>query len=159
MIGDEMTDHLPECLTPMYDAKAWCICNELRACEERLREGWCVSTCGNTHYTIGYEEGLNAAREAVADARTWPARVPYPASSGFYAIVIKDDALAAIDALRDQPADQTGYKAPNVRHLAADLIIEYAEARHQPHTPRYDCGRCDLTAALRAAAHDIRRSS
>lgn len=32
-----MTDnHLPECLTPMYDAEAWCICDRLRACEERV---------------------------------------------------------------------------------------------------------------------------
>lgn len=58
-----------------------------------------------------------------------------------------------------RPADQTEYEMPDVRALAADLIEEYAEARHQPHTPRYDCGRCDLTAALRTAAHEIRRSS
>ena len=32
--------HLPECLTPMYDAEAWCICDRLRACQQRERDLW-----------------------------------------------------------------------------------------------------------------------
>jgi hypothetical protein len=42
-----------------------------------------------------------------------------------------------------------------IRLLAARLVREYAEARHQRHSAQFDCGRCDLTAALRAAAHEI----
>ena len=33
-----MPDHLPECLVPDFDKGLWiCICNQLRACEERVR--------------------------------------------------------------------------------------------------------------------------
>jgi hypothetical protein len=43
-----MTEHLPECWAKHEsDPPAWCICDELRACEERV---------------------LNAAREAVVAA-------------------------------------------------------------------------------------------
>ena len=111
--------HLPECPAPLCDAGApnaecmgWedchhlCCCDALRACEGRLREGWCVSTCGNTHYTIGYEEALDAAREAVT--RTC-GHTKYEGCSP----CLHDDAIAAIDALRDQPADQTGYNLPD----------------------------------------------
>lgn len=42
-----------------------------------------------------------------------------------------------------------------IRVLAARLVREYAEARHQNHNAQFDCGRCDLTAALRVAAHEI----
>jgi len=32
-----MTEHLPECLVPDFDKGLWiCICNQLRACEERV---------------------------------------------------------------------------------------------------------------------------
>ena len=34
-----MTEHLPECLVPDFDKGLWiCICNQLRACEQRVRE-------------------------------------------------------------------------------------------------------------------------
>lgn len=106
--------HLPECLTTTYDAEVWCICDRLRACEERLREGWCISSCGNTHYTIGYEEGLDAARDAVAaqHLRTEDGQILRQGGDWEHAV---DRALAAIDALRDQPADQPRYNLPDAR--------------------------------------------
>ena len=109
--------HLPECPTTTdphglddgYACPCECQCEILRACEERLREGWCVSTCGNTHYTIGYEEALDAAREAVAkEAEHGPlysVRNSGDAQRGWDAM--SRHALAAIDALRenaDRPA-------------------------------------------------------
>lgn len=93
-----MSEHLPECPTTTdphglddgYACPCECQCEILRACEERLREGWCVITCGNTHYTIGYEEGLDAAREAVAGVGV--------RKDTSYDMRVQ--ALAAIDALR-----------------------------------------------------------
>ena len=82
--------HLPECWLSEGKFDALCMCDRLRACEERLRQGWCVSSCGNTHYTIGYEEGLDAAREAVAGLDSSD-------------LIYEADALAAIDALREKP--------------------------------------------------------
>lgn len=149
-----MSDHRPECFYYMDDFGDGerCICDRLRACEQRV-----LSVAGPHNYSRGRKDGyaaaLSAARDAVAASGGHSDRCICDECYG------TDAALAAIDALRDQSADQTGYEMPDVRRLAADLISEYAEARHQPHAPRYDCGRCDLTAALRAAAHDIRRSS
>ena len=156
--------HLPECPTTTdphglddgYACPCECQCEILRACEQRVRMedddyAYVAAQAEADGRWRGWVEALDAAREAVAAIGD--------DCNCYEDLGIRADALAAIDALWDQPADQTGYKAPNVRHLAADLIEEYAEARHQPHTPRYDCGRCDLTAALRAAAHDIRNSS
>ena len=46
-----MTEHLPECWAKdPSDPPAWCICDELRACEERV-----------------LRRGLDAAREAIAE--------------------------------------------------------------------------------------------
>ena len=70
-----MTEHLPEChlfLEPLLSAQDWCICNALRACEERV---------------------LDAAREAVAACT--PDR---PSMRGM--LISVNDALSAIDALR-----------------------------------------------------------
>ena len=122
-----MQGHLPECFmaarlgvdTYAPDVlaqmkRAGCICDRLRSCEERLRQGWCVSSCGNAHYTIGYEEGLDAARDAVAaqHLRTDDGQILRQGGDWEHAV---DRALAAIDALRDQPADQTGYNLPDAR--------------------------------------------
>lgn len=80
-----MTEHLPECwATYPSDPPAWCICDELRACKERV---------------------LNAAREAV---EAIPA--PYKIRGDFDTFGphaegkadFKDLALSAIDALRDR---------------------------------------------------------
>ena len=78
-----MSDHLPECLHDdrTYGLRGLCICDELRACEQRV---------------------LDAAREAVA------ALVRYDHNN--YALVCqpdgwaidRDEALAAIDRLREE---------------------------------------------------------
>ena len=78
-----MTDHLPECLVPDFDKGRWsCICNQLRACEQRVfalhpewtMTGLCKPDCAAcrrlteliTEWEDGYEKGLGAAREAVS---------------------------------------------------------------------------------------------
>jgi len=81
-----MTKHLPECLhdDDTYGLRGLCICDELRACEQRV---------------------LTAARKAVA---ALPA--PYKARGDFDTygpyregrMDMKDSALAAIDALRGE---------------------------------------------------------
>ena len=91
----ECTEHLPECwATYPSDPPAWCICDELRDCEERM---------------------LNAAREAVAALDAYYAleecqgnplekgdpEDPDPWQQGH--LIERDDALAAIDALREKP--------------------------------------------------------
>jgi len=75
--------HLPEC--PKYFdryAMARCMCDPLRACEQRV---------GESAYEIGYRNGLEAAREAVRGVQE---------DSVFVRI---DDALDAIDALKEKP--------------------------------------------------------
>ena len=68
-----MTEHLPECWAKdPSDPPAWCICDELRACERRM---------------------LDAAREAVAAIEI--------AVVGNSAAAI-DQAIAAIGALRGE---------------------------------------------------------
>ena len=80
-----MTEHLPECLVPDFDKGLWiCICNQLRACEQRVfalhpewtMTGLCKPDCSAcrrlteliTEWEDGYEKGLDAAREAVEAA-------------------------------------------------------------------------------------------
>ena len=91
--ASDLQGHLPECEAYRNEVGGGCICHHVRACEERLRKGWCVSTCGNTHYTIGYEEGLDAAREAAIRALT--------DDDGFVRQSELDDVLEYIDALRE----------------------------------------------------------
>lgn len=43
-----------------------------------------------------------------------------------------------------------GYQ--RARRDAAERILAYAEKHHPRHDARFDCGRCDLTAAYRYAA-------
>jgi len=71
-----MTEHLPECwATHESDPPAWCICDELRACEHRV---------------------LDAARNAIA------ALIPFEFWEAW--CVVKNDALLAIAAINgDQP--------------------------------------------------------
>ena len=64
--GKIMNSHLPECIVPDFDNERWiCICNHLRACEERVFEA--AYQAGKSYgLTVnGYTRGLNAAREAV----------------------------------------------------------------------------------------------
>ena len=70
-----MTEHLPECWAKHdSDPEAWCICDELRSCEQRV---------------------LDAAREAVV-VLCW--RKQYEA---FVSTVDPQRVLAAIDALKE----------------------------------------------------------
>ena len=100
-----MTEHLPECCVGTDDCKAepclrchsCCICEQLRACEQRMREehrhrcsgcDWC--------YSDGVREALDAARKAVAACTS-----DRPSMRGM--LISVNDALAAIDALRGKP--------------------------------------------------------
>lgn len=101
-----MTDHLPEC--PKHAdryAMAGCICPSLRACEQRLTEGWCKAQCANSNF----EAGLDAAREAVVSAVGDRITDLLTCNKdddchmkGLGAELALDDALVAIDALREE---------------------------------------------------------
>ena len=97
-----MTDHLPECLhdDDTYGLRGLCICDELRACEQRVRQSaatlWDRTSEQMAAARVeGYAAGLDAAREAVAaldigrDVR--------------FSVDVRADALAAIDALKEKP--------------------------------------------------------
>ena len=112
-----MTEHLPECLVPDFDKGLWsCICNQLRACEQRVfalhpewtMTGMCKPYCAAcrrlteliTEWEYGYEKGLDAAREAVV-------AVPYDEpeddpQSREHEVEVRQRYLAAIDALREE---------------------------------------------------------
>ena len=88
-----MTEHLPECWAKdPSDPPAWCICDELRACEERV---------------------LNAARDAVTaiesdrDALVWWERFGDNPDDPDEVTVLIDlkRAIAAIDAIRRESND------------------------------------------------------
>ena len=98
-----MTEHLPECwATHPSDPPAWCICDELRACEERVTKRWeDLRGWGETHAfksgkDSGWEDGLYAAREAVAALAT-ERELRSPSSLD----IDIHEAIAAIDARRD----------------------------------------------------------
>ena len=80
-----MTEHLPECWAKHEsDPPAWCICDELRACEQRVAEEtetammnffyWKPSPPHDQHYfadnicayCVGHREALDAAVQRVA---------------------------------------------------------------------------------------------
>ena len=94
-----MIEHLPECWAKdPSDPEAWCICDELRACEQRVRKD--EQSHFLTRYLLGrngggYQRGLDAAREAVV-ALCW--RKQY---EGFVSTVDPQRVLAAIDALKE----------------------------------------------------------
>ena len=102
-----MTDHLPECWhNPETRAAYVCICDRLRACEQRVRAEQ-QTDLDHVSYVLGqtnerqrsvlliadaYAAGVQAAREAVA-------AVTSQSESWSVSWVWKHDALAAIDAL------------------------------------------------------------
>ena len=91
--------HLPECLTPMYDAEAWCICDRLRACEQRiLLSKPNIELSAVYGYEAGRADGLDAARDAVEMA--WTDDPSWDGTNWNNALY---DAIAAIDALREKP--------------------------------------------------------
>ena len=105
-----MTDHLPECrdaMIPDFHNERWiCICAALRACEQRVRledddYAYVAAQAEADGRRRGWSEALDAAIGVVV---TWQADRALPPFTAL---------LAALNALRDQPADQTGYKPPD----------------------------------------------
>ena len=99
-----MTEHLPECPCQCaYDCGGPCICDALRACEERVREDERSNNFTLDDHSNGmteaYRRGLDAVRGAVASC-TWDKGV----SSDFDATVsaVLAETLNAIDALREE---------------------------------------------------------
>ena len=100
--------HLPECYKE--GSTDSCICPELRACEQRVRRedddyAYVAAQAEADGRRRGWSEALDAAREAVQLMKK-----PPPAL-GWYGAMLS--AVAAIDALRDEPADPTGYRLPS----------------------------------------------
>lgn len=65
-----MSDHLPECLVPDFENERWiCICNQLRACEQRVRAA-CIAAAKlsiTTNPQSDYDEGWNSGIENAID--------------------------------------------------------------------------------------------
>ena len=124
-----MTEHLPECCVGTDDCKAepcqrchaCCICEQLRACEERVRKEESRTVIGSVsladigeanvqQYKLGYSAGLDAAWEAFDEddmpPRWWKSmffggrRARHWCQYGWD--WKKRDALTAIDALRGE---------------------------------------------------------
>ena len=119
-------DHLPEC--PLVEAcndeipehgycsmqhgmfcihcHQWCICDALRACEQRVkrfgRPLWHLKGATWGHEQ-GWNEALDAAREAVAGLRTYGDHGEVIPPDEEAAVIYVTDALAAIDALKEKP--------------------------------------------------------
>lgn len=87
--------HLPECPDQHSSHDGTCICDRLRACEARVREESGFGCC-DALWNKGYAAALEAARDAVAALIVQPRW-----GTVNHGLVIKDDALAAIDALRE----------------------------------------------------------
>jgi hypothetical protein len=119
-----VTDHLPECYRVEYIVSRHgytltagsngCICDRLRACEQRTEEAW-SAIAGRDQYAEGYAVGLDAAREAVdllaSDMANWSsaetaaateAAPDLTADQWMWAQRGVHRALAAIDALREE---------------------------------------------------------
>ena len=107
-----MTEHLPECWAKdPSDPPAWCICDELLACEQRVSEKFpaalsATSVQSMSIYGQGLREGflsaLDAAEAAVAELTVWQARGLLTGDLR-PARVDLDDAVAAIRALKEKP--------------------------------------------------------
>lgn len=95
-----MTDHLPECVIPQVDypcRQCWeiecectCICERLRACEQRVTHKEFLLDEGDPYrevYRAGFRDALDAAREAVERVSSL--------------LQPLGPALAAIDALKE----------------------------------------------------------
>ena len=137
--------HLPECkaLDTMPEAtrmfystsRQWfwehgCICDRLRACEQRVREGW--YEIQSETWEQGYKYALDAAREAVAALR--------PKQDGWHpdGDAVLRLALAAIDALvRDDLANsqEPAYKTDGERQNSDSQRNDYRNDSHLPECP------------------------
>ena len=106
-----MTDHLPECIVPDFDKGRWiCICNQLRACEDRVQKiayGQGLGAGSDEHgqheigWIKGYDAALDDAREALFGAKAidvyYGRGLDEPPQ-----FIWLNNALAAIDALREK---------------------------------------------------------
>lgn len=109
-----MNEHLPECLVPDFDKGLWiCICNQLRACEQRVQkiayaQGLGAGSDEHGQHEIGwmkgYDAALDAAREAVASVEGGYS-VPLEMPVGAFVNAMRREHLAAIDALQKEPND------------------------------------------------------
>ena len=120
------TNHLPECKAgypplqgqggtgPAYVYP--CICPQLRACEQRVREEESRNVIGSVslaaigeanlqQYQLGFSEGLDAAREAVVPQNVRSAYlVSLSPQEQRIAVSALELAARAIDALRNPPS-------------------------------------------------------
>ena len=122
-----MSAHLPECIHPQRDYPcSWCqeidcecpcVCDRLRACEQRVRDEILTAAYESAPaqvrqdevarlYNIGFADALDAAREAVAALE--PLLDVEKGMGGYDCCgcatvgYLWTDALAAIDALRGE---------------------------------------------------------
>ena len=102
-----MSDHLPECTyspgqpgfggttsgipsTQPYFAPSPCICDRLRACEQRVREEWCEAQ--SESWGQGFNHGLLMAARSIREQPTQ--------RQEYWVYIRRNEILAAIDALR-----------------------------------------------------------
>ena len=83
---------MPECAPRISNWGEDCICRYLQACERRVLDDDVLAAAyhGQKGHDVGYRKGLDAARAAVERGPT-----------DLRGYLDKTDALAAIDALRD----------------------------------------------------------
>ena len=86
-----MSDHLPECLTPdPASPEILCICDRLRACEQRVLSGPMSMPSYLDGRKRGYAAGLDAAQEAIRNRE----------DGDYFPWVQVEIAVAAIEALK-----------------------------------------------------------
>ena len=116
-----MTEHLPECpVEKMLRSgrtvgSQSCICEHLRACEERVEESIDRAWQQAAQLAVAHARTatLDAAREAVAATVNDPndpkfVRTEYQCCGTSAPEYMRDDALDAIDALRRKEHDEAG---------------------------------------------------
>ena len=99
-----MSEHLPECWVAASpdSRKADCICDRLRACEARVREVYESSDDYMLGIAVGRHDGwLEGHAAALAAARDVVAALPETRLNPLVPVIGKVDALAAIDALKE----------------------------------------------------------
>ena len=89
--------HLPECWLSEGKFDALCLCDRLRACEQRVEEAMDRAWTQTVALAVAHTRTatLDAARESVAALKIGPL------TTGTL-LLKREDALAAIDALRQE---------------------------------------------------------